>query len=221
MSKPALVFLCQRIPYPPIKGERITSFNLLRYLVRHYRVFVGTFIDDPADKVEIGKLQSMVEELYFDEINKPWSFLHAFPRWIMGEPVSFALFRSRALGLWLDRIETEYKPVAIITHSSNISAYAVDKFRRGEGQGPKRILHFADVDSEKFAAYAECATWGPRKWLYQIEARRVRREELRLARGADAVAFVSKEEAALFQSLLPEPCERIVTLPNGVDIETF
>ena len=55
--KPALVFLCQRLPYPPIKGERITSFNLLRHLTRHYRVFVGTFIDDAADRAEIATLR--------------------------------------------------------------------------------------------------------------------------------------------------------------------
>ena len=101
-AKPALVFLCQRLPYPPIKGERITSYNLLRHLTRNYRVFVGTFIDDPADRVEVDKLRTMVEGLHVEEIAKPWAYARALPRWLLGEPISFALFRSRRLGRWLD-----------------------------------------------------------------------------------------------------------------------
>jgi len=219
-ARPALVFLCQRLPYPPIKGERITSFNLLRHLTRHYRVFVGTFIDDPADRAEVGKLRAMVEGLHVDEIAKPWAYAGAFRRWVMGEPISFAIFRSRGLDRWLDEVEARHRPVAVVTHSSNISAYAVDKFDRDGGAQPRRFLHFADVDSEKFVAYAERSR-GLRKWIFASEARRVRREERRLTAKADAVAFVSDEEAELFRSVLQEHRDRVVTLPNGVDTETF
>jgi sugar transferase (PEP-CTERM/EpsH1 system associated) len=218
-AKPALVFLCQRLPYPPIKGERITSYNLLRHLARNYRVFVGTFIDDPADRPEVDKLRSMVEGLHVEEIAKPWAYARALPRWLLGEPISFALFRSRRLGRWLDEVAARHQPVAIVTHSSNISAYAVDKFAR-DGIQPRRFLHFADVDSEKFVAYAERSR-GLARWVFSTEARRVRREERRLTAGADAVAFVSDEEAQLFRSVLEENRERVVTLPNGVDTETF
>jgi sugar transferase (PEP-CTERM/EpsH1 system associated) len=220
VSKPALVFLCQRLPFPPIKGERITSFNLLRHLTRNYRVFVGTFIDDPADRVEVDKLRALVAGLHVDEIAKPWAYAGALPRWLLGEPISFALFRSRRLDRWLDEVEARHRPVAIVTHSSNISAYAVDKFARRDGAQPRRVLHFADVDSEKFVAYAERGR-GLRRWIFASEARRVRREERRLTAKADAVAFVSDEEADLFRSVLEEHRDRVVTLPNGVDTETF
>ena len=220
MSKPALVFLCHRIPYPPIKGERITSFNLLRHLVRHYRVFLGTFCDDPADLAGVETLRGMVEGLYVGEIRKPWAFLAALPRWLRGEPISFALFRSRGLDRWLDQVEARHKPVAIVTHSSNISAYAVDKFRRNGIQEPRRVLHFADVDSEKFVAYAERAS-GLAKWIYTIEARRVRREERRMTALADTVSLVTDEEAQLFRSMLDAHQDRVTTLRNGVDTDIF
>ena len=47
--KEPLLFLCHRIPYPPNKGDKIRSWNLLRYLCEHYRVYLGTFIDDAED----------------------------------------------------------------------------------------------------------------------------------------------------------------------------
>lgn len=219
-DKPALVFLCQRIPYPPIKGERITSFNLLRHLVKHYRVFVGTFIDDPSDASGIPVLRDMVAGLYVGEVRKPWAYVQALPRWLAGEPISYAIFRDRRLKCWLDEVYANQRPVAVVTHSSNISAYAVDPFSQVSTGAPKRILHFADVDSEKFVAYAERSS-GVKRWIFAEEARRVRREEQRLTDGADYVALVSDEEAELLRSVLDHNHDRVVTLPNGVDTELF
>jgi sugar transferase (PEP-CTERM/EpsH1 system associated) len=218
-GRPALVFLCQRIPYPPIKGDRITSFNLLRHLCSRYRVFLGTFVDDPADNPDEPVLASMVEEMHISRIRKPWAFVRALPRWLCGEPVSFALFRSRSLDRWLDAIGTRHDPVAIVAYSSNISSYAVDKFRQGS-RARKRILVFGDVDSEKFVAYAGRAT-GPRRWLFATEARRVRSEERRLAAGADWITLVTEEEVELFRSVLDAHRERVALLPNGVDTAIF
>jgi len=124
---------------PSDQGERITSFNLLRHLTRHYRVFVGTFIDDRADRLEVAKLRAMVEGLHVDEIAKPWAYARAFPRWVMGEPISFALFRSSRLDRWLDEVGPGTSRSPIVTHSSNISAYAVDKFARDGGAQPRRF----------------------------------------------------------------------------------
>lgn len=219
-DKPALVFLCQRIPYPPIKGDRIASYNLLRHLVRHYRVFAATFIDDPADRQYIAKFREMVADCYVGEVRKPWAYAQALPRWLAGEPISFALFRERRLAHWLDEVEQREKPVAIFAYSSNIAAYAVDRFQRQGSREPRRVLHFSDVDSEKFAAYAEQSS-GVMRWVFAEETRRVRREEQRLTAGADRVALVSDEEADLLRSVLSTHHDRVVTLPNGVDSELF
>ena len=42
-----LLFLAHRIPYPPNKGDKIRSWNILSHLARHYAVHLGCFIDDP------------------------------------------------------------------------------------------------------------------------------------------------------------------------------
>jgi len=219
-QKPALVFICQRLPYAPVTGELITTFNMVRHLARDYRVFVGTFIDDPADRVHVAELEKMVTGLHVSTRIRPWPWIRALPFWLAGQPISFALFKSRSLERWLDAVESNHRPVAVVTHSSNVSTYAVDGFRRTHNAGPKRVLHFADVDSEKFVAYAERAR-GLMKWIVRAEARRVRQQEFRLTSRADAVAFVSDDEANLFRSLLHSHQERVVTLPNGVDTELF
>jgi len=44
-----LLYLVHRIPYPPNKGDKIRSFNLLKHLAQSYKVHVGAFIDDVED----------------------------------------------------------------------------------------------------------------------------------------------------------------------------
>ena len=219
-KKPALVYLCQRLPYPPTTGERIPSFNFLRHLTTRYRVFLGTFSDQPGDAADIDALRKMVSGLYVATLRKPQAYLRAFPRWLAGEPISYALFRDSGLSAWLDRLDREEHPEALFVFSSNVSTYAVDHFRRPAGQEPFRFLHFCDVDSEKFAAYAQSAR-GLKRLIFQIEARRVQREEQRLTDGANAVALISQEEAALLRSALTRHADRVVTLPNGVDSQRF
>ena len=41
-----LLFLVHRLPYPPNKGDKISSYNMLRYFSRGWEVNIGAFIDD-------------------------------------------------------------------------------------------------------------------------------------------------------------------------------
>ena len=47
--KPPLLLLCHRIPFPPNKGDKIRTYHLLKYLVSHYEIHLGAFIDYPDD----------------------------------------------------------------------------------------------------------------------------------------------------------------------------
>ena len=44
-----LLFLTQRIPYPPIKGEKIRPLQILRHLRQTHNIHLGCLVDDPHD----------------------------------------------------------------------------------------------------------------------------------------------------------------------------
>lgn len=216
IDRPAALFLCQRLPFPPDKGEKIASFNLIRHLGRRFDVHVGTFIDAPEDVAQIEGLRPFCASLHAERIEKPWAWAPAIIRWIEGMPLSFAKFRAVGIEAYVRSVIREHQPVAILAYSSNIADYALSPTT-----GPVvRVLDFSDVDSEKFEAYASRAR-GWKRWLFSLEARRVRAAEARLVRSVDAVAFVSDEEAALFRSIVGTTDAQILTLANGVDIDAF
>ena len=213
---PHLLFLCQRLPFPPHKGEKITSFNIVRHLSERFQVHVGTFVDTQEDFAQIEQFRPYCASLHVGRITKPWAWLPAILRWLGGMPLSFAMFRAAGLKNYVHDVIERWQPVAIVTHSSNISDYALIP----TAQRTVRVFHFADVDSEKFAAYAMQAK-GWRRWLFALEARRVRAAETCLAAGADAIGFVSDEEAALFRAVVDTHATQVVTIGNGVDVEAF
>jgi hypothetical protein len=48
-TMPDLLFLAQRLPYPPTKGEKIRAFHDLKYLAQWYDIHLGCLVDDPND----------------------------------------------------------------------------------------------------------------------------------------------------------------------------
>ena len=54
-----LLFLSHRIPYPPNKGDKLRSYHVLKHLATRYRVHVGTFVDDPADRQYVDAIRAL------------------------------------------------------------------------------------------------------------------------------------------------------------------
>lgn len=144
-NRPAVLFLCQRLPFPPNKGEKITSFNLVRHLGQRFDVHVGTFVDTPEDVPEIEGLRPYCASLHVGRIAKPWAWVPAGLRWLAGMPLSFAIFRSAGLKAYVRAVIDQHQPIAVVTHSSNISHYALTPTPRRT----VRVFHFADVDFGK------------------------------------------------------------------------
>jgi polysaccharide biosynthesis protein PslH len=215
-NRSSLLFISQRLPYPPNKGEKIASFNIIKHLRYRFDVHVVTFVDTPEDVGEIERFRPYCASLFVERITKPWAWVTAMLRWLAGSPLSFALFRSAGLAAAVREVISRHRPVAIVAYSSNIADYAL----ACPDRRIIRVFHFSDVDSEKFEAYA-ARSMGLKRWLFALEAKRVRAAEARLAAVADAIGLVSDEEACLFRTVVGGCAARIVTIPNGVDAETF
>ena len=44
-----ILFLAHRIPFPPNKGDKIRSFNELKYLANLGDVYLGALVDNPEN----------------------------------------------------------------------------------------------------------------------------------------------------------------------------
>lgn len=214
----ALLFLCQRLPYPPDKGEKIRYFHFLRHLARTWDVYLGCFIDDPTDWERVEELRPMVRDMRTVGQDPRLAKLLCTRGVATGDPLSVTYFKSRRLSEWVDRVLTTVKPDMALIGSSSMGQYMLDL--PAERRPPCVVTDFVDVDSEKWGAYAKKAAL-PMRLVYEREQRTLLRYDRELGAISDAALFVTRAEVGLFGGLAPEIAGRLVPVENGVDAGYF
>jgi len=210
-----ILFLAHRIPYPPDKGDKIRSWNMLKWLTGRERVHLGAFVDDPADMAHEAFLRGICASVNLIPVRaaaKPWRALKGFAT---GQPLSVALLHDAAMTAWV-RATLAANPVdALFAFSGQMAPYILP-----HTAGRRSVMDLVDLDSEKWAQYA-AEDRGPRGIVYAREARRLLAFEAEVAAKVDATLFVSEDEAALFRARAEVAGEHVHALSNGVDFDYF
>ncbi|MCD2315133.1 TIGR03087 family PEP-CTERM/XrtA system glycosyltransferase [Sphingomonas sp. IC-11] len=193
-----ILFLAHRAPFPPDRGDRIRSFNILKHLSARARVHLIAFVDD--DAVITDEHRALVDECVLVPRTKP-QLRAAAEALVSGQPVSLTAFADRRVRGAVNDILSRRRLDAIYAFSSQMAQYL-------PATGPKAIMDFVDLDSAKFAAYADDA-FGPMRWMMRREARLLAAFERSVAARVHESLFVSASEAALL------PGSR--ALENGID----
>lgn len=212
---PNLLYLTQRLPYPPMKGEKIRPLQILKYLTQWYDVHVGCLIDDPSDAQHIGTIAAMCRDIHVATLNRKIAKMTCLTGLLTGESLSVTFFRDRGLTNWVRNVMDNVQPEVVFINSGNMAPYVLDLPKR-----ETRICDLADVDSEKWHAYAE-TTKGPMRHVYRREWHKVAELEKRIAYECDVSSFVSDAEASLFKRLIPERADHIRGVSSGVDHRYF
>ena len=210
----SLLYLAHRMPFPPNKGDKVRSYHFLKHLTTRYRVFLGTFIDDPADWQHVETMRAMCAEVHIEAI-VPWAKrARSATGFLSGEALSIPYFRSAALGAWVDATLRREGIRCAFAYSSPMAQYILGR------PGLRCIVDFVDMDSAKWADYARRRTW-PVAAVYRREGARLLAFEQDVAARADATMFVTEEEAELFRKASPGNPGRIFAIRNGVNSDYF
>jgi sugar transferase (PEP-CTERM/EpsH1 system associated) len=216
-KKEPLLFLCHRIPFPPNKGDKITTFNLLKYLSERYIVHLGCFIDDEFDRQYVQELEQFCQSSFCLDICQRRQSTSGVKALLTGESVSTAHYRSVEFQTWVDETVTENNIDLLFIYSSGMSQFVEHE----QYHDKTRVLDMADIDSDKWRQYAENKPWYTR-WIYSREQKILAKHEQRVLQDFEAVTFITDEEAELFRTMSDESYqEKIYTLSNGVDTDYF
>jgi sugar transferase (PEP-CTERM/EpsH1 system associated) len=209
-----ILYLAHRIPYPPNKGDKIRSWNILKYLAERHRVHLGCLVDDPQDVGYIEELERRCASVFAASIDPTVQRLKAMLALRPGQPLSTGYFSTPALSAWARRTVDAHGIRQAFVFSTPMMASLP---RRRELDV---VLDMVDVDSEKWREMARKAP-PPQSWIYGREARTLLAYERRVAAMATETLFVSREELALFLSRAPEAAARAAWMANGVDTAYF
>lgn len=207
------LFLSHRIPFPPDRGDKIRSCALLRALATRGPVHVATFGETEADMAAEPALASVATSHIL--VRRTVSNLRAgLGALAVGKPVSLVAFESPEITRFVSRLIATRPIDTIFVFSGQMAQFLPPSF------AGRVVMDFVDMDSAKFAAYAQAAQ-GPMKLVHAREARLLGAFERQVARRADLSLFVSAAEAKLFCDALRDPSVRVDAVGNGIDTVAY
>ena len=216
-GRPAILFLVHRIPYPPNKGDKIRSFNILKMLSKHYRVFLATFVDEPEDKIHINELSNWCEGVIALNQNKTIAKLKGLSGFLTNQAISIPYYSNRKLKKWIkNTIEVESIERCLV-----FSGVMAQFLNENTSLLRSTVIDFVDVDSDKWHQYAENKS-GVKRWFYLRESRLLSKFEHEYSLKSAFSTFVSEDEANVFiNSALSPPKQKVRGIRNGVDTDFF
>lgn len=118
-----ILFIVHRIPYPPNKGDKIRSFNELKYLSRKHSIYLAFLIDDERDLAYLDELKRYCVSIDYDIIKPRWQKVKVFPYLFTDKPLSVPYFYSKKLQDAIDRRLRESRIDTIMCFSSPMAEY--------------------------------------------------------------------------------------------------
>ncbi len=207
-----LFALCHRVPYPPDKGEKIRAWHLLRHLAESAEVHLFATADPPEDTAHAGFLGTKFASVTLDPIHLAVRKVASLALAATPLPLTLPSFFSPKVALSLRAAARRSPPDAVLIESSAMAPYLLAL------PGVPAVVDFVDVDSEKWASYAQRLE-GPGRLVYGREAWTLRHVERWLARRCRSSVVTTEREAESLRAIAPGADVQVVR--NGVDTEFF
>jgi sugar transferase (PEP-CTERM/EpsH1 system associated) len=208
------LLLVHRVPFPPNRGDRIRSWQLVKWLAARGQVDLATLADEPVADATHVELNAVCNRVAIEPVGGISRWSNAAVSLCLGHTATEGLFASkplrRTLAAWT---RAEQYDVVVVVCSGMMPYVEIPSL-----QGVPVIVDLVDVDSEKWRDYANASS-GVRRQLFSLECRRNRRLEQRVSRRASAMMVVSSEEARLLQAFAPQA--PVQAVGNGVDLDYY
>jgi hypothetical protein len=98
------LFLVHRLPFPSNKGDKVRSFQLLKYLAARSNVYLGTFVDDAEDELHVESVGRYCAELHAARIYPGISKLKSLLGLISNQALGLEYYRSGSMWHWVQAV---------------------------------------------------------------------------------------------------------------------
>ena len=236
-----ILYIAHRIPYPPNRGDKIRSFNEIKYLSQRHEIHLACLADDSKDLKYENDLKRFCKSTNVVLINLKMVKLKSSFYLFSKKPLSVPYFYSRKLQRSVDQLLSTNHYDAIFCFSSPMAEYVfrsrslvsgclklekslvkgspVTSYQKLASRNQKLIMDFVDVDSDKWGQYSKHARF-PMSWVYALEGRRLADYERKVAETFDHSIFVTEAEAKIFRNKNLH-IKNITAISNGVDLDYF
>lgn len=209
-----ILFICNRLPFPPDKGEKIRSFHLIKHLSKKHSISLYSLCDKKEDAVYKENLKEYCSSVNVYRVNPIFSNVRALTYLFTKYPLTFGYFFSNQMKRGVQRaLEEETFDIAL-SYCSSSAQYIIDANK------VKRVVDFVDVDSNKWESFARAAKF-PFSFIYSLEAKRLKKWEKTINEMCTSSIVVTEREKERLAAIDPSGKDKVHVINNGVDLERF
>lgn len=207
-----ILFVANRFPYPPFRGDKLKIFNLAKQLSKRHNLFLITFIQDKNDYRYIENLREYFKEIEVVYLSKSQSAINCLTNIFSSRPLQINYFRSLIFeGILNDFIAGQNIDV-IHTQHLRMSQYTY------KIKNIPTILDLPDAYSLYWKRRSMLSCSFLKKKFETFEYKKVLEYES-IIRNFDMTLVCSEEDKSLLEK--EHDCNRIDILPNGIDTAIF
>jgi glycosyltransferase involved in cell wall biosynthesis len=208
-----LLFVANRIPYPPYRGDKLKIYHLGKCLSANNEVHLVAFLENKKDityKAELEKIFASVTLIALPKWKSYWNVICSL---FSNLPLQVAYFKSNKMTAAIQQLLTLENFDAVHIQHIRMAPYGLAINVKN------KILDLPDAYSLYWDRRFKNATNFIEKFINKVERNRLWNYEHKVLQQFPKVLVCSSEDARYLE--LEHPLSSVSILPNGVDIEAF
>jgi len=206
-----ILFLTSRLPFPPVGGDKLRTFNFIKYLKQKHYLTLMSFIEEQSELECAAEYQGYYDKLMTVTLPKFVSYKNCLKGLISSKPLQIHYYYSpRMKSLIKKELKNGYDTV--FCHLIRMAQYLP------VNNGINKVLDLTDAISLNYQRSRRFRR-GLFSMINLIESRRVWNYERAAIGRANVSLFISDVDANFL--LNGHDARKIKVVPNGVDLAKF
>ncbi len=206
-----ILFVANRFPYPPFRGDKLKIFNLTKRLSEKHDLYLVTFYEQRSELQYFKDIEPFFKEIELVYLPKWRSVLNGVFALFTKTPLQVLYFKSAKMQKMVDFAVKQYKIEVVHTQHLRMSQYT-------KKLSIPKILDLPDAFSLYFKRRNETERPLINRLIDKIEIGRLVEAE-KVVKQYDKTLVCSAEDKAYLEKL--HKTDNIDILLNGVDLSTF
>jgi sugar transferase (PEP-CTERM/EpsH1 system associated) len=209
-----ILFLTSRLPFPPIGGDRLRTFNFVRHLKKRHTVTIASFVENARDVQGLDEYAPYYDKLITVPLPKVKSHLNCLFGLFTRTPLQVHYYASSRMREAIRKELASGQYDVIVCHLVRMAQYLPPN------GSVRKVIDFTDAISlyhRRSAAFRRGLSWP--SIVNTIEANRVLPCEQEAMHNADLSLFISRIDADFLEST--SGGARTAIVANGVDLDHF
>ena len=209
-----ILFLTQRLPYAPNRGDRVRAYHLLKHLRPRAEIDLVSFVHDAEEASHEPEAAALVSSVEAIRVPRFRNMIRSGLSLPTSRPTTHTMLDAPDARRRIARLVQAHPPSVVFAYCTGAAHLAFDPLLANV----PLIVDMVDVDSAKWSALARATTF-PKSRIYRREARCLAEFERRAVRRAFATLITTEAERATLLALAPDA--RVEVVQNGVDAEAL